>query len=485
MLIGREKERSELERLYETGSAELVALYGRRRVGKTYLVDEVFSDRVTFRHAGLSPISDPGSSLKKQSNTKDQLEHFYRSLLLQGMKESKIPATWLDAFFMLEVFLQEKDDGKTRQLIFFDEIQWLDTAKSGFMTAFEAFWNGWACHRHNIMVIVCGSSSSWILDKFINSHGGLYDRVTYTIHLLPFSLRECEEFFAANGVIMSRYDIVQAYMMVGGIPYYLKFFKRGLSLPQNIDRMFFAENAPLRDEYDRLFSSQFVNAEAMKTIIEALSTKTIGLTRQELLQKTGMKDGGDFSGHMNALISGGFVIKYNSFGNGKRESFYKLTDPFCIFYLRFVKDMSGAFSVNWVNISETPSVTAWKGLAFENVCFNHIRQIKAALGISGVSTRETLWSKRGTEETEGAQIDLIIERRDNVVNMCEVKFSSDEFSVNKDYHFTIIRRTNMLREKVSKKAAIYSTLITTYGLKYNEYSSDFVSVVTLDDLFAS
>lgn len=484
MIIGREKEIESLNELYSGNSAELVALYGRRRVGKTFLVDEVFSGRITFRHSGLSPIDDTyRSSRGRVSRMHEQLKHFYRSLVSQGMEKSKEPESWLDAFYMLEDLLEKKQDSNSRQLIFLDEIQWLDTPRSGFITGLEAFWNGWACHRHNIMVIVCGSSSSWILDKLINNHGGLYDRVTYQMKLLPFSLYECEKYFESKGIVLSRYDITQSYMMLGGIPYYLKYFNRKLSFPQNIDAMFFAENAPLKDEYDRLFSSLFVNADVMKSIIEALSTRSMGLTRQELLKKTGIANSGEFSNYLKALISGMFITEYSSFGNGKREKYYKLIDPFCIFYIRFVKGNTSGRALSWVNISDTPGVTAWKGYSFENVCFNHLGQIKAALGISGVSTVESVWSKRGDEDSPGTQIDLIIERKDNIVNMCEIKFCSDEFAVSRDYHFVLVRRNSLLKDNLPKKYAVHNTLITTYGLKHNEYYSDFIDTVTLDDLF--
>lgn len=485
MIIGREKEIEELNDLYSSDTAELVALYGRRRVGKTFLVDEVFTDCITFRHSGLSPVEARlGDNHARKSRLKEQLRHFYRSLTSQGMKKSKQPESWMDAFYMLEDLLQEKDDGKSRQLIFLDEIQWLDTPKSGFMTGFEAFWNGWACHRHNIMVIVCGSSTSWILDKMVNNKGGLYDRVTYQIKLLPFSLYECEKYFKYRDFEISRYDITQAYMMVGGIPFYLKAFKRQLSLAQNIDALFFEKDAPLRDEYDRLFSSLFINHEVMKSIVEAIATRNRGLTRQEILQKTGIANSGEFSNYLKALISGSFIIRYSSFGGGERTDYYKLTDPFCLFYLRYVKDSLHGKSVSWTNIDNTAAVTAWKGYAFEIVCFNHIRQIKIALGISGVSTEESLWSKRSTEDDGGTQIDLIIERRDNVVNICEAKFTNDEFTIDKKYHFTLTRRKALVQEKVSKKTSVHNTLITTYGLRHNEYYSDFINTITLDDLFS-
>ncbi|MBQ9031137.1 MAG: AAA family ATPase [Parasporobacterium sp.] len=483
MIIGREKEQKKLRNLYENGNAEFVAVYGRRRVGKTYLVDELFHDRITFRHAGLSPIGIGVDENGKDHHMKGQLEHFYRSLLMQGMEECSPPISWLEAFYLLERFLISKDDNGKRQLIFLDEIQWMDTPKAGFMTGLEAFWNSFACHRHNIMLIVCGSSTSWILDKLINNHGGLYGRLTYQIELQPFNLYECEQFFLSKGFSLSRYDIAQAYMAVGGIPYYLNYFDKALSIPKNIQAMFFDRSAPLKDEFNRLFSSLFTNPEVMKSLVIALNSKKRGLTRSELLNKTGITDSGSFSRQLKALESGAFILKYDSFGNGKRESFYKLADPFCIFYLRFVSDSSSRKKKEWINVADSQAVVTWSGLAFENVCFNHIKQIKAALGISGVSTYESLWSKKGTDDTEGAQIDLIIERKDNVVNMCEVKFYSDEFIADKNCHFSLVRKERLLREILPKKVSIHNTLITTFGLKHIEYFGDFVNTITMEDLF--
>lgn len=483
MLIGREKEINTLNRLYDSKSAELVALYGRRRVGKTYLVDEVFSERITFRHSGLSPIdSNNNNKAKRISRMKDQLKHFFRSLSECGVTGKKCPESWLDAFYMLEDYLMETDDGYSRQLVFIDEIQWLDTPRSGFMTGLEAFWNSWACHRKNIMVIVCGSSTSWILDKLVNNHGGLYGRLTCQINLLPFNLHECEQFYEAKGIVMSRYDIVQSYMMLGGIPYYMNYFEKEFSFPQNIERLFFSINSPLKNEFERLFSSLFSNPDTMINIVTALSKKNKGLTRKELLKSTKINDSGEFSNHLNALISGAFIIKYTSIGSSKREPLYKLTDPFCIFWLHFVSDNLRK-RISWISIADTPAVSTWRGYAFENVCFNHIDQIKNALGINGIITEETLWSKHGDDDSAGTQIDLIINRKDNVVNMCEAKFYGELFAVSKDYHFTLLHRKNLLSEVIPKKSIIHSTLITTYGLKQTEYAGDFVRVITMDDLF--
>ena len=272
-------------------------------------------------------------------------------------------------------------------------------------------------------------------------------------------------------------------MMVGGIPYYLKYFTKGLSLAQNIDAIFFSDKAHLKDEFNRMFSSLFKNAEIMKKIVRAVGAKNRGISRTELIQVLSITDSGELSKQLNALISGDFLVKYSSFGDSKRNEYYKLLDPFCNFYLSFMDSTAGRKGTNWINIADSPTVMTWKGYAFENVCWNHISQIKSALQIGGVSTVESLWSKRGDENSLGAQIDLIIERKDNVIHMCEIKFLSGEFEVDRDYHLVLERRKKLLTEKIHKKSTIHSTLITTFGLKQSGYFSDFVHVLTMDQLF--
>ena len=474
-MIGRKKETNELNRLYNSGKAELVAIYGRRRIGKTYLVDETFKGHITFRHAGLSPIDG-----NKKGQLKAQLEHFYYSLLLQGMKKSKKPGNWLEAFYLLETFLESNDNGG-RQLVFLDELPWLDTPRSGFMTAFEGFWNTWGCHRDNLMVVVCGSANSWILDNLINNHGGLYNRVTYEIKLKPFTLNECEKFFESKNVKMSRYDIVQSYMILGGIPYYMGYFQSGMSLAQNIDNMIFSKSGQLRDEYNRLFASVFSNPELMKDIVGVLYTRNAGYTRSEIVEKISINDGGTLSQSLNALIASDFVVKYIPFGKGKKEH-YKLIDPFCMFYLHFVDKKKEVDEKFWQQNISTQQVVSWRGFAYESVCFNHISQIKRALGIAGVTTTHSAWSKR-SDDVEGMQIDLLISRNDNVVNMCEIKYYGDKFAVDKGYYQVLLHRQEILSKELSPRVSVHNTLITTFGLVYNEYSGIFSNVLTLDDLF--
>ena len=476
-MIGRKEEIQELNDLYDSDEAQFVAIYGRRRVGKTYLISETFQGRFTFRHAGLSPSSD-----LKVGMLKAQLDSFYESLIMQGMEKSEKPKSWMDAFFLLKQHLEKNDTG-ARQLVFIDELPWLDTPRSNFIMALEGFWNNWGCHRKNLMLVVCGSANSWILDNLINNHGGLYNRVTYQIHLLPFSLKECEEYYMEKNIKFSRYDIVQSYMVFGGIPYYMGYVNKKLSFAQNVDNIFFSQKASLADEFDRLFESIFDKPEHIKSIVRMLFTKNAGYTRNEIIKALHLSNSGHLTKHLKALISSGFVIKYVPFGVPKKEEHYKLVDPFCLFYLHFVEGKTSLVGKRWEQSNNTQPVVSWRGFAFENVCFNHIEQIKKSLGISGVVTSTSAWSKK-KDDAEGAQIDLLIVRNDNVINMCECKFYSDEFTVDEAYFRKVSRRAEMLLEKSSPKNAIYSTLITTYGLKQNEYRDAFINVVTLDDLFA-
>ena len=271
-------------------------------------------------------------------------------------------------------------------------------------------------------------------------------------------------------------------MIFGGVPFYLNYFKRGDSLAQNVDELFFAKGAKLSFEYDRLFSSTFTNPDATKEIVKTLASRSKGYTRKELVSEFGFSDGGSLTKTLNALIASDFVLKYVPFGGSKREEYYKLTDPFCLFYLKFVQNRDSLTEGFWQQNVDAQPIVTWRGYAFENVCFNHVAEIKRALGISGISSTESAWTKTGDDEA-GAQIDLLIVRRDNVVNMCEMKFYGDLFVVDKSYDAILRNRQSILSEKIPKKCAIHNTLVTTYGIKNNEYRWSFEKVITLEDLF--
>lgn len=470
-IIGRKQEILELEDLYSNGRSEFVVLYGRRRIGKTFLVNELFGDKFTFSHTALSPVEMAGKDLMRM-----QLRHFTHSLIRYGAEITQEPANWLDAFFILENLL-EKRSADERILVFIDELPWLDTPRSGFLTAFEAFWNGWGSKRNNLMLVVCGSAVSWISDKLLGSKGGLYNRTTSEIKLKQFSLNECEEFFRSRYIMLDRYDILQSYMIFGGVPYYLDFFSKGTSLAGNVDRMIFNRKGKLSNEFERLFSSIFTNPEEAEKVIKVLANKRIGYTREELLKQTGIADGGGFTKLLRSLEESDFIRKFRYFGEKAKHTRYRLVDNFCLFHLYFLHRKTTDDPQFWQHNQNSPSVNSWRGFAFENVCADHVWQIKFALGISGVHTETFSW--RGRE----SQIDLIIDRDDRLINLCECKFSSREFVIDKEYDTVLRERQAAFMEETGTRKSTMMTLITPFGLKRNEYFGRIQNTITSEDLF--
>lgn len=476
-MVGRIEEIRQLEKLYSSGRSEFVAVYGRRRVGKTYLVKEVFRDRLVFWHTGVSPYDGDGGSLME-----DQLRAFHYNLIRYGLEEKKCPDSWIEAFNMLGRLVESKT-GDGKKVIFIDELPWMDTPRARFIPALENFFNDWVSKRDDIMLVVCGSATSWIEDKLIHSKGGLYRRLTDTIHLKPFSLAECREYYESQGIRMSDYDIAQSYMVMGGIPFYMSFLDRELSLAQNIDRLFFAEGAKLEDEFDLLLGSLFVNPEQYRSIIKFLARRHGGYTRTEIVQGTGLPDGGGLTQQLKALIASNFITKYVPFGEKKSKVHFKLSDSFCRFWLTFKESGKITDTEYWQHNSNSQALNVWRGIAFEELCLNNIRSIKKALEIGGVSTNESSLSVKCDDTREGSQIDLIIERADNVVNLCEMKFYNDEFKVTKEYNRKLNQRLNLVSELIPKRKVVHMTLITTEGLAKNEYSGIFQKTITLDALF--
>lgn len=475
-IIGRKKEINELLHYKNSKKAEFVALYGRRRVGKTFLVKELFKGQFAFSHTGLSPYDE-----KRKVTKNDQLEHFYHSLIEYGMEESSCPNSWLQAFYMLERLLKEKDNGE-KQIVFIDELPWMDTNASGFVTAVEAFWNGWASDK-NIYLLVCGSATSWMLDNVINNTGGLYGRLSAEIHLAPFTLGEVESFFESNEIAYSRYDIVQAYMTLGGIPYYLEKFRKGMSIAQNIDNILFSKQATLSGEFNRLIGSLFTNPEPYANVIRLLSKRRYGYTREEISVHTGISSGAGLTKVIRALEAGEFIARYVPFDANKREVLYRLTDPFCQTYLKLVEGRKSYDVAFWQSSQNLPAMNAWRGMAFEEVCMAHVSQIKKALGISGIEANVTTLTLRGDETSKGTQVDLLIIRKDNVVNLCEIKFSNDEFEIDKAYDAVLRHRISAVGERLKKTQNIHLTFITSFGVKQNKYSGIVQQDIQLDALF--
>ena len=485
-MVGRTAEIKKLETAYRSNRAEFVGIYGRRRIGKTFLVNETFAGRFVFRHAGLSPVeeeqSESDSARLDESLLKKQLAHFHTSLLQEGESGTLPPKNWEEAFFRMEQIIETKEVKKGKKVVFIDELPWMDTPKSGFITALEGFWNNWGCRQNNLLFIVAGSSTSWMINKLINNHGGLYGRLTREIRLSPLTLGECKALFRENGVLLSDYDIAQAYMVFGGIPFYLNAMEAGESLAQCIDACFFSKGATLRGEFNRLFGAVFSNPETMKTIVRALSRRRIGLTRTQLEEATGIARGGAMTSYLQALVESDFVVEYYPFGMGHRESYYRLSDPFCWFYLRFVEGQQSLNADFWMKNIDNQRVVSWRGLAFENLCFLHVAQIKRALGISGVRSEESAYTKRGEGESEGAQIDLLIVRADNVADLCEAKFVSDDYRLDAQEERKLTRREIAVSELLPKKCVVHKVLITTFGIAEHEYMWSYQNVVTLKDL---
>lgn len=476
-IVGRKKEQQQLERLLESKEAEFLVVYGRRRVGKTFLIRNYFKDQFTFYHTALSPLELEGKELLQA-----QLTNFSSTLRRSGMKFEKEPRSWFEAFDLLIDFL-ETQPKTTKMVVFIDEMPWLDTPKSGFVTAFEHFWNGWAAGQDNLLLVACGSATTWIVDRLLSNKGGLYNRVTQEMHLAPFTLKECEEYYQEHGVIMDRYDQVQCYMTIGGIPYYMSFIDPRYSLAQNIDRLLFTRNGLLTLEFGRLFGSLFSSPESYVQIIRLLANYREGLKREDIARLLNISSGGTLSKLLEALVVSDFVTRYQYFGKSKREVFYKLTDFYSLFYIRFVENSRKMNIDFWQNNQLTPSVNAWRGLAFEDVCMVHIQQIRQALGILGIQAEASPWHYTSDDKKAGAQIDLLINRSDRIVDICEMKFCVNTYRMDRKADESMRNKIQIVMDKVRGRKAIHPVLVTTYGLAKNEYSSRILRVITMDDLF--
>ena len=391
---------------------------------------------------------------------------------------------------MLEELLSEKTERK--KVVFLDELSWMDTPKSNFVSALDHFWNSWATARRekDIVLIVCGSSSSWITKKIFRNHGGLHNRLTERVHLAPFTLAECDRYAEVAGLNMSRKEITEAYMILGGVPYYWSLLEREYSLAQNVDRLFFAPEGKLRNEFDDLYASLFENAEPYLSIVQALGEKKVGMTRTEMEETIGKTSSGTLTKRLEDLELSGFIRRYACLGKKERSTLYQLIDPFTLFYFSFMKNNGGTDEHYWSTKQESPVHNTWAGLAFERVCLWHVPQIKQALGIAGVSSQVYSWTyrpkneqKEAEEKEEGAQVDLLIDRNDKVINLCEMKYADADFLMSANEEERIRHRRSKFVEVTKTRKAVHITLVTTYGLKRTAHAGIVQQVVTLEDLF--
>jgi len=465
-MIGRKDATATLLDCLESDRSHFVAVTGRRRVGKTYLVRQVLGEHFSFYATGLA-----------KAVQRRQLEEFADALGRYGFRGRDTPKDWFDAFRRLRALLETSTADK--KVVFLDELPWMDTRRSEFLSALEAFWNGWASARNDILLVVCGSATSWLVKNIFRNKGGLHNRVTRRINLQPFTLAECSLFLEARGVILSTYDLLEAYMVFGGIPYYLDLLDSQYSLAQSIGRECFGEGGQLRHEFDELYASLFAHHESHVQVVRALATRRIGLTRTDIEQATGLRNGGTLTAVLSDLEQCGFIVKVRPFGRKNRGALYQLIDFFTLFHITFIEktDPDPAF---WMKYGSTPAHSAWAGNAFELVCRVHLPQLLVALGVGAVITTATGW--RSERSDPGAQIDLIIERADNVINLCEMKYAQEPYLISKSLDQAMRNRRAAFIDETGTRKAVHLTMITPFGLKRNMYSDSIQSQVTIESV---
>lgn len=458
-----------------SSKAELVAVYGRRRVGKTFLIRSYFNDSFDFYFTGT--FNAPKSI---------QLKLFQGELQRYSGANSRKPSDWFEAFEQLRDYLSKLN--KDRIVVLLDELPWMDTPRSNFLQAFSYFWNTWGSTTGNLKLFVCGSATTWMISKLIGDKGGLHGRVNRQLYLRPFNLEETEKFLQFKGINWTHYQIAQVYMTMGGIPYYLDMLEPSMTINENIDYLFFSEGAVLHTEYDFIFRSLFKDSKLYRSVVEILAKKSIGMTREDIISQLDTNSGGKLSEALDNLCKCDFLRTYKSFGKKAQQQLYQLVDLYSLFYLKFVQQDNGQDEHFWSNMMSSPSRTAWEGYAFEQLCLHHIPQIKQKLHISGILSNVCSWQckafvdKDGTHH-KGTQIDLLIERRDNIIDVCEMKFSQGDYTITSDYDTKLRNRLNTFRSITSTRKGLETVLVTTYGLTPNKYSGDIHKVVILDDMF--
>ncbi len=467
-LVGRKFETSILKNALKSNRPELIVVYGRRRVGKTFLIRNVYKNDIRFEFSGIH-----------RSSLKQQLNNFHLTLSKYNTSFKK-PTDWIEAFHQLGNYIDTLTS-KKKKVIFVDEFPWFDTRKSKFLPAFDNFWNSYASKKDDIVVVICGSAASYMIKNIIKSKGGLHNRLTQIIKLAPFNLHEAEQLLKHNRVKLSRYDILQIYMTMGGVPHYLEKILPGESVAQAIDRLCFNKNGFLRSEFNNVFASLFDQHDNHEAIIRTLASVRKGLTRNEISTKSKLKSGGTLSKTLLELEESGFIEKYLPY-KGTKDSIYRLSDEYSMFYIKYIEKIKPSNSPIWIKMHGQQSYKIWSGFSFETICIKHVEQIKEGLKISGINAIHGSWIEKNTQNS--AQIDLLIDRDDNVINICEMKFYNTEYAIDKKYAREIVKKVNSFSSSTKTKKSIFVTFITAYGLVTNQYSNQYVqSELTMDHLF--
>ncbi len=468
-LVGRERECQEIRRVMESDRSEFVIVYGRRRVGKTFLVDQYFQSHYDFTFVG-------GHNLSRQR----QLASFARALKKHTGKTEKF-ADWFDAFDALEEYLESLNANR-KKVVFIDEMPWIDTQKSNFVAALENFWNGWAARRSDIVFIASGSATSWMVDNLIENQGGLHARITSSIYVRPFTLRETEQYLQRKHCKWDRYQTMQCYMVFGGIPFYLSLINTKESLAQNVDRLFFAQGGIMRSEFNELYNALFSNADLYINVAKTLASHHDGMSREEISKAIGVT-GGTLTRVLTNLERCDFIARSQNFGRKTKDTIYRLVDFYTLFYYKFIMPDTSGDEQWWSHNLESRQVSTWQGLTFELVCLMHTDCIKRALGISGMATEVSSWRKTASEGQKGGQIDLVIKRADRIVHLCEMKFSKSEYRITEAYEQLLRQRLELFKSSTQTKLSLVITFVTTYGVADGLHHSLVHSEVTMEQLF--
>lgn len=476
-LIGRKAEQQVLEEALLSKKPELVSLIGRRRVGKTYLVERYYDDKIVFQIIGI----ENAPKAIQLKNFTAQLSTFIKKRMPLPLP-IQVPSDWFDAILLLIDYLEQLPK-EEKIVVFWDELPWLATHKSGFLNAFSYFWNSWAKNQ-NIVVVICGSAAAWMIQKVVHHKGSLHNRITKRIDLKPFTLKETEAYLQSQHIHFERYHILQLYMAMGGIPHYLEEVKGGISAIQNIEQICFAPTGLLRDEFSKLYHSLFKNADHHIAIIRVLAKKRQGLTRQQIVQQSGFQEGGTLQKILRELEYSGFISIYRPFGKKKKERLYRLTDEYSLFYLQFIEGKAYEGGALWQHLSQTQTYKTWTGYAFESICMKHLVQIKQALGISGIYSLSASFYKKGTTTEAGAQIDLLIDRNDQTINLFEIKFYNEPYTLTKKYVENLRNKMSVFRQTTHTRKQLFWVFITTFGVHVNQYSLGTIAkVLMIEDLF--
>jgi uncharacterized protein len=474
--IGRDAELQVFSEVLHSPSPELVAVFGRRRVGKTFLIRHACSKNMIFEFSGI-----------RETRATYQLERFRLALEKTFKLETPLSklTSWLHAFSLLSDLLEKQlTASKKKKVVFLDEFPWMDSPRSGFVNAFDHFWNGWATKQSKLVVVICGSAASWMIQNIVRNKGGLHNRLTRRIRLAPFNLKETELFLQSQHTVFKRYQILQLYMTMGGVPDYLKELRRGESVEQAIDRLFFGQDGLLREEFGNLYAALFDQPERHLNVVRVLANKPSGLTRNQLIEICAIESGGSTTKMLEELLESGFVQQYFPFGKTTKDAIFKLSDEYTIFYLKFIENSKAIGPSAWINKSQTPAYRTWCGLAFENICLKHVPQIKKGLGISGVYTEQSIWRAEGKNEQKGTQIDLLLDRADSSINIIEIKFSITDFVIDKKYAEELENKKRIFGDKTNTRKNLFLTMLTSYGVKKNDYFYNTIQKeLTMDTLF--